>query len=153
VNVPEADAALVDVGDPVTIRAPALDGREFSGKVARTAGVLDLATRTLRTEIDVPNPSGDLRPGLYVQAVVELETRDAALALPKTAVRKDGDETVCFRFEAGKAVRTPIKIGLSNETTVEVVSGVEAGAAVIEKDIGSLADGQPVTSDAPKIAR
>ncbi|HEX5498661.1 MAG TPA: hypothetical protein VFX03_05515 [Thermomicrobiales bacterium] len=88
-----------------------------------------------------------------MQAVVELETRDAALALPKTAVRKDGDETVCFRFEAGKAVRTPIEIGLSNETTVEVVSGIEAGAAVIEKNIGSLADGQPVTSDAPKTAR
>ena len=58
VNVPEADAALVNSGDPVAIRAPALDDREFSGQVARTAGVLDAATRTLRTEIDVPNPRG-----------------------------------------------------------------------------------------------
>jgi len=148
VNVPEADATLVDVGDPVAIRVPALDGKEFSGQVARSARALDPTTRTLRTEIDVQNPAGELRPGMYVQAVIQFETRAAALSLPATALRSENGETACICVEDGKAVRRAVKTGLSDGKTVEIISGLRGNEAVVEKNVGSLADGQLVTAEA-----
>lgn len=148
VNVPEADAALVDVGDRVTIRVPALEGQEFSGQVARSARALDPATRTLRTEIDVPNPHGALRPGMYVQTAIQLESREAALSLPATALRSENGETACICVEDGKAARRTVKTGLSDGKAVEIVSGLAGDEIVVEKNVGSLADGQSVTAEA-----
>ena len=144
VNVPESDAALVDVGDSVTIRVPALDGKVFSGQVARSSSALGAATRTLRTEIDIANSDGALRPGMYVHATIELEAHDAAVSLPATSLRSENGETTCYCIENGKAVRREVKAGLSDGLSVEIVSGLKGDELVVEKNLGSLADGQQV---------
>lgn len=145
VNVPESDAALVDVGDAVTIRVPALDGKDFSGQVARRSSALDASTRTLRTEIDVTNADSALTPGMYVHAMIKLEVRDAALSLPATALRDENGETTCYCVAGGKAVRRKVETGLSDGVSVEIVSGLKSEEVVIEKNAGSLAEGQEVT--------
>jgi RND family efflux transporter MFP subunit len=129
----------------VTIRVPALDGKDFSGQVARRSSALDASTRTLRTEIDVTNADGALTPGMYVHATIKLEVRDAALSLPATALRDENGETTCYCVAGGKAVRRKVETGLSDGVSVEIVSGLKSEEVVIEKNVGSLAEGQEVT--------
>lgn len=72
-DIPELEAPLVDVGDRAFVRVQALGQDEIEGQVARTSWVLDPASRTLRVELDLPNPSGRLRPGLYATVRIMLE--------------------------------------------------------------------------------
>ncbi len=120
VNVPAFDAAWVKDGDPVSLRLHGAGGELYRGKVTRNARSLDPQARTLRTEIDVPNPDQRLRPGMYVQARITVEHR-GVWALPAAAVRTEGDQTFCYTVEAGKAVRTPLQVGLRGGGLVEVL--------------------------------
>jgi multidrug efflux pump subunit AcrA (membrane-fusion protein) len=163
VAVPEADAVWVGVGAPARVRVQALLGQEFSGKVTRTAWSLNSTTRTLRTEIDLPNPDGRLRPGMYAYATVSGEYRDV-LALPASAVVTQGDvnagyQTFCYVVEYGKVRRTPIDVGARNEELVEVLKKQTKPARpgdgprwepftgeeeVVKGDLSGLKDGQAV---------
>jgi RND family efflux transporter MFP subunit len=148
VDVPEMESTMVDRGDPATVRVQSLFGREFAGEVARTAWALDSAgaTRTLRTEIDVANDDGALRPGMYVYATIILDQRENALALPATAVRQHEGNASCFCVEDGKLAEKPITVGLSDGSDVEIVSGLAGDEAVVEKVNPSLSAGQPATA-------
>ncbi|HUY34752.1 MAG TPA: efflux RND transporter periplasmic adaptor subunit [Pirellulales bacterium] len=148
VDVPEMEATFVDRGDRATIRVQSLSGREFTGEVTRTAWALDStsASRTLRTEIDVPNPDGVLRAGMYVYATIVLDQRDDALALPATAIRSREGKASCFRVEDGKLIETPLVVGLSDGTDIEIISGLSGDEEVVQKVTPALADGQPVES-------
>ncbi|QDU18499.1 efflux RND transporter periplasmic adaptor subunit [Urbifossiella limnaea] len=107
VNVPEADAGLVDAGTAVSVALPTA-GAPVSGKVVRTSWALDPGSRTLRTEIDLPNPGGKVRPGMYVVAKLTAEL-PAEWAVPAAAVGKANDEPVVFLAEGGKAVRVAVQ--------------------------------------------
>jgi HlyD family secretion protein len=144
VGVPETDAPFVNTGDVALVRAPALVGRTFEGKVTRTSWALDSATRTLRAEIDLPNPDGVLRPGLYVYVAIVVEEHKDVLTLPSTAVFKDGEKALCVAVSGGRAHRKEIKVGLSDGKRTEVLSGLEEGERIVEANAASLADGQPV---------
>jgi RND family efflux transporter MFP subunit len=120
VDVPEADAVWVADGTPARVRLPALPGREFDAKVTRSTWTLDPQTRTLRAEIDVDNPRGLLRPGNYAYATIQLE-HAKTWTLPADAVVQ-GDQAYVFRVENGKAVRTPVELGLREGRLVEVLS-------------------------------
>jgi RND family efflux transporter MFP subunit len=120
VNVPGADALWLRDGDPVSFRLQGAGGELFTGKVTRNARALDPQARTLRTEIDVPNPRGKLLPGMYVQATIIVKHPDV-WTLPASAIVTEGDQTFCYRVERGTAVRTPLQVGLNGEDLVEVV--------------------------------
>ena len=104
VSVPEMFATAVEPGDRVRIRLQALAGKDFEGKVTRTSWTLDSKNRTLRTEIDVPNPGGNLRPGLYAYATVIVEEHPDVLTVPATAVVNEKDKSYCVAVVEGKAV-------------------------------------------------
>jgi multidrug efflux pump subunit AcrA (membrane-fusion protein) len=91
VDVPEAEAGLVADGTPAAVTAQALPGATFRGAGTRTAWGLDPRQRTLRAEIDLPNPDGKLRPGMYAYAVLSV-SRPGRLAVPATAVVAQGDQ-------------------------------------------------------------
>lgn len=156
VNVPETDAAWVNKDDAARVRVQALRGKEFLGNVTRISWALDYtggkAARTLRTEIDLPNPKGELRPGMYVLAAITVE-RAGVLTLPTSAVVTQGEQSHCFRVVDGKAVRTPVQVGLSGGGLVEVVKkrpnkdadwvDFTGDEQIVEKAAG-IADGQAV---------
>lgn len=148
IEVPEVDATLAGPADSATIHVQALAGRDFSGEITRTAWALDSTTRTLRVEIDVPNPDGALRPGMYVNAIIDLDQRQSALSLPAAAVRSQDGQSWCLCVEGGQVVKRPIITGLTNGAEVEVVSGLSADADVIQSNLGSLAEGQKVEARA-----
>ena len=114
--------------------------------------------RTLRTEVDLPNPEGKLLPGLYVDVTITVEHRDV-WALPASAVVTKEDESFCYRWENGKAVRTPLRLGLSGGGLVEVLkiqlkpvrSGgqkvwedVTGKEEIITSNLSAMTDGQAV---------
>ncbi|WP_165252030.1 efflux RND transporter periplasmic adaptor subunit [Paludisphaera soli] len=144
VGVPEVDATFVQPGDPAEVRVQALDGRTVKGAVSRISWSLDRATRTLRTEIDLDNPDGTLRPGLYAYVAIVAEERPDALTLPTTAIVKEGGETFCVLVEAGTASRRKLRLGLTGGGLVEILDGLEGGETVVAAEAASLADGQPV---------
>jgi RND family efflux transporter MFP subunit len=120
VNVPGADAPWIKDGDPVTLELQGAGGTVIQAKVTRNARSLDPQNRTLSTEIDVPNPSGNLLPGMYVQSRILVEHPNV-WTLPDSAVLTEGDQTFCFCIEEGKAVRTPLQVGLTGNGLIEVL--------------------------------
>ncbi len=156
VDVPESDAVWIKDGAAARVRVPILQDREFEGKIRRLSYSLKRQTRTLRAEIDLPNPDDLLRSGMYAYATIQVE-RSNTLTLPASAVFTQGDvnegyQDFCFLWDNGKVRRTPIKIGLRGEGRVEVLkkrgpagwedfTGTEK---VVESDIASLSDGQEV---------
>jgi RND family efflux transporter MFP subunit len=144
VGVPEVDAPFVQPGDRAEVRLQALEGRVVEGKVSRISWSLDRATRTLRAEIDLENPDGTLRPGLYAYVTIVAEEHPDALTLPAAAIIRDGSESSCMVVEGGKARQRGLRLGLSDGKVVEVTSGLEGGEAVVAANAGSLSDGQAV---------
>ena len=144
VDIPETYATDVNKGDRATVKLQAMKGRIVEGTVTRTAWALDSKTRTIRTEIDIPNPGGKLRPGLYAYATVIVEEHRDVLTIPTTAVISEKDKVFCVVIMDGKAVRKPIETGLSDGGRTEVVSGLQGSERVVKANASSLAAGQAV---------
>lgn len=119
VDVPENDAVLVSPGAKAVVRVQALKGEEFEGVVKRTAWALDPKNRTLRTEIDLPNPERRLRPGMYAFATIHMSVDDAWV-LPAAAVATQGDKSTCFLAMDGKAQQVMVQLGLRDGTNIQV---------------------------------
>jgi HlyD family secretion protein len=144
VDVPETFAAAVTPGDRALVRLQAPGDRAVEGKVTRTSYALDVATGTLRVEIDLPNPDGTLRPGLYANTTIVAEEHPDALTVPATAIARDGDKTFCVVVAGGRATRTPVTVGLGDGTNAEILSGLGPEDVVVKANAASLTDGQPV---------
>jgi len=149
VMVPEADAALVAEKTPVELTIPALKGPPLKDAVTRTSWSLEPGARTLRVEVERPNPDERLRPGMFVSATLTAALPQA-WTLPATAVVKQGDDRVCFVVQGDKAVRTVVQVGATDGKAVEVFrlgmaepTGQEKVAAVA----AGLTDGARVTVD------
>jgi RND family efflux transporter MFP subunit len=120
INIPGSDAPWIHDGDSVSLRLQGAGGELYQGKVTRTARSLNPQARTLRTEIDLPNPHGKLLPGMHVQATLTVEHR-GVWTLPASAVVTEGEHTYCYQVVEGKAVRMPLQVGLSGGGLVEVL--------------------------------
>lgn len=150
VSVPEMYATEVEPGDRVLIRLQAITAKEVEGKVTRISWTLDAKNRTLRAEIDLPNAKGTLRPGLYAYATVIVEEHPDALTLPATAVGRDGEQAFCVAIRDGRAMRLPVKVGLSDGTHTEIAAGLEPTETVAKAGVASLTTGQSVEPIKPE---
>ncbi|HVT27015.1 MAG TPA: efflux RND transporter periplasmic adaptor subunit [Lacipirellulaceae bacterium] len=144
VEIPELEAASVDVDDPATISIQAMPGKTISAAVTRTSWSLYTANRSLRAEIDVPNTQSLLRPGMYATATILLDKRNNALTLPATAIGWDGEQAYCWCIESGKAVRHNVTLGLRSSPEVEVLTGLGEDDVVILEGNESLQSGENV---------
>jgi HlyD family secretion protein len=149
VDVPDTDAPLVDRDDHAVLRVPVLDNKEFPASVTRTAWALDPDTRTLRTEVDVPNESGELRPGMYAVATITLAQSPDALVIPTTAVRTEDRKASCFCIQDGKLVKKSVTLGLKSGKEVVVTSGLTAADVIVEKPTSDLKEGQAAEASEP----
>jgi multidrug efflux pump subunit AcrA (membrane-fusion protein) len=155
VDVPEPEAPFVRRGAPVRVRIQALNDREFEATVTRTSWALDPASRTLRTEIEVPNPKDELRPGMYAYAILTAEHADA-FTLPAAALLRQDDAYYCWQFLDGKAVQTLVRPGPRIGPRIEVLKkrlpgpkgrwqDFTGGEQILLGDLAALADGQEVS--------
>lgn len=145
VAVPEVYAPAVRPGLPATIDLPSYPGQHFSGKVARSAESIDPATRTLRTEIDVPNRDGKLFPGSYAQVHFGLNVTTARISVPVNALlfRAEGPRAAVVGSD-GKVHLKSVTIGQDYGTDVEILSGLDANDSIVLNPSDSLEDGQSV---------
>ncbi len=157
VDIPEQDANYVHAGTKATVLAKAYRDQPIPASVTRTSWALNVTSRTLRAEIDLPNTDSQLLPGMYAYAKVIIE-RPAVRALPLAALTHSGDQTYCWRYENGHAVRTEVQTGVSDGDWIEVTnwqlpptaSGedpwapVSGSEQVIMGDLTILAEGSPV---------
>jgi RND family efflux transporter MFP subunit len=144
IHIPEMYSTEVEPGKRALIKVQAMRGRTVEGKVTRTSWALDPKTRTIRTEIDIPNPGDTLRPGLYVYATVILEEHKDVLTVPTAAIVKRDDKPFCVVAAQGKAHWAPIVTGLDDGTLTEIVSGVKETDEVVKAGSGSLQEGQAI---------
>ncbi len=144
VNVPEMFATEVEPGDRVLIRLQAIAGRNFEAKVTRTSWMLDAKNRSLRAEIDVPNPKGFLRPGLYAYATIVVDEHANVLCIPTSALIRQDPNVFCVVVKEGQAVRKLVTVGLDDGTRAEILSGLSGDNRIVKAYASSLIDGQRV---------
>lgn len=144
IPVPESSVRYIRVGDPVAVHVPSLN-RTFPGKVARFSVDVREDTRTMHTEVDVPNPDRVLIPGVYAEATLTLEKRDNVLAVPLQAVNHEPNQTTVYVVDQTDEVKDrPVTLGLETASEAEVVSGLAEGESVIVSDRSGLKRGQYV---------
>ena len=145
VFVPEPEVPFITNGLPAQVVVEELAGKVFTGSVTRYANALDEATKTMLVEIELPNPTGALRPGMYASVKLEVERKRDALLVPVAALLVEKAGTSVFTVAEGKARKTPVVLGFNDGVNVEITGGLTADQAVILLGKQPLADGQPVT--------
>lgn len=144
IPVPEAYVRYVRIGDPVSVRVPSL-GRTFPGKVARFSVDVRSDTRTMHTEVDVPNPQRIMLPGLYAEADLQLDRKENIPSVPVQALIHEGDKTSVFVVDTnGTVEQRAVQVGLETSNFAEIVSGLNEGEQVVVSDRGSLKSGEKV---------
>jgi RND family efflux transporter MFP subunit len=144
--VPESLVPTVHIGQEVEVRVPTL-GRSFPGRVSRFADKVATATRTMETEVDVPNPNLVLIPGMYAEADLTTDHRSGVLTVPITAVDAGGDEAsgqVTVVTPENRIEIRKIQLGAQTESKIEVRSGLREGDMVVTGNRSSLRQGQQV---------
>ena len=149
-DVPQAFAPSIRVGEEAKVAVRNFRGRTFSGRVVRTAGALDPASRTLRTQIDLPNPTGELLPGMYVDISLDVAISHKAVRVPSSAVIADSRGVhVAVVDESGKVHLVAVTPGPDDGNTIELVAGLSGGEQVISTPPSAVTDGmqvQPVST-------
>jgi HlyD family secretion protein len=150
VQVPDRDVVLTDRGDPSLVKVDALGGQAFSSTVARVAESEDPNSRTMRVEIDLPNPKGQLREGMYGTATITLEPVSTNLTVPPACVveRTSKGRAFIYVVRDGVARRTDVELGTDNGMLVEILSGLKPDDAVIVHSGVPLEDGLAVVASA-----
>jgi multidrug efflux pump subunit AcrA (membrane-fusion protein) len=139
-NVLEKDISLVKTGMKVKILTEAYPDKPFEGTIVRINKALDLATRTLQTEISVPNPGRLLKPGMFARIEIALKEKPAALVVPRTAVLGEEGKQFVFTVEGNQAFRKPVVTGIEQEGLIEIVEGVKEGDKIVVRGQESLRD-------------
>lgn len=144
IPVPESYVRYIKIGEPISVRVPSLD-RSFAGKVSRFSVDVKEDTRTMHTEVDVPNPNHVLIPGMFAEATLILESRPNALAVPVQAVSQEGGRPSLYIVSANHIIEVrPVTLGLQTSYNVEVASGASEGEQVVISDRSSLKPGEAV---------
>ncbi|HWB08687.1 MAG TPA: efflux RND transporter periplasmic adaptor subunit [Pirellulales bacterium] len=145
VYVRDIDVPYLDRGDEAVVRIDALQGEEFRGKIDRFAEFEDPANRTMRAEIDLPNPTGRLREGMYGAVTILLEEPTNRLTIPSGALHEhtsEGEGTV-YVVHGHVANETHIRVGRDDGLRAEVIEGLDEDDQVVVSYSGSLEDGEP----------
>jgi len=145
VSVPQSNAPAIRAGLPAYIELREYPGQKFSGKVVRTADAIDPATRTLLTEIDVPNPRGHLLPGSYAEVHFAVPVQITRLSIPVNALlfRPEGPRVAVVGSDH-KVHLKAISIGRDYGTKVEILGGLDAKDQIVVNPADSLEEGQEV---------
>ncbi|MGC9362833.1 MAG: efflux RND transporter periplasmic adaptor subunit, partial [Candidatus Syntrophosphaera sp.] len=133
IDVIESDYAKVKKGMPATVTTDMYPDKVFAGKLSRLAPILREESRQARAEIDIPNPSGSLKPGMFVEVRLEFARHEDALAVPEAAVvEKNGKKGVFLVDEtAMTADFIPITAGITYDGFTEVLEPSLDGKVVI----------------------
>ncbi|AHG91806.1 efflux transporter, RND family, MFP subunit [Gemmatirosa kalamazoonensis] len=141
INVPEAAAAQLHPGSDAEIVVQSLGGARFTGRVVRTSGAVEAATRTMLAEVDVPNPNAALLPGMYAQVRLAVRNVTPGVLLPANALVSGPNGPQVALLRGGRVHFTKVELGRDFGTEIEVLSGLDEGATVVVNPSDAVAEG------------
>lgn len=145
VGIPQDVAPSIKAGEKATITVREFAGQSFEGTIARTAGALDMATRTMNTEVRVPNPDNKLLAGMYAEVSLTLPLPHRVLEVPATTLYNDSKGLRVAIVDAESKIRfAPITIERDAGTTILVSTGLEGTERVVKLASVQLGEGAQV---------
>jgi RND family efflux transporter MFP subunit len=130
VHIPEQNLSAVRVGQTALVTTQAFSGQIFRGRVRRISPVVDPASGTITVTLAL-DPKGKLRPGMFASVKLATETRPNVLAVPRLALLRRGETNVVYRVASDSVMPRQLKIGLSDTSHVEIISGIDVGDTVV----------------------
>jgi len=153
IPVPETYVRYVRVGDSALVTVPALS-HTYTGRIARFSVDVKEDTRTMHTEVDIPNADRKLITGLYAEATLSLDQKASAIAVPLQAITQTGDQATVFVVTAiGVIDVRKVSLGIQTATDAEALSGLAEGEQVVVSDRSGLKPGQKVRPSPVQLAR
>jgi membrane fusion protein, multidrug efflux system len=147
VEVQERDISRIKIASVAKVYVDAYPGRVFDAKAVRIVHSLDPRTRTLGVEMEIANPDGALKPGMYSRVELVIDHHPKAVLIENEAIRNEGDTAVVFTVDKGVVGRRVIKPGVTQGTLVEVVNGLQGTEQVIVEGKELVRDGQKVRAE------
>jgi HlyD family secretion protein len=144
-NIVEKDLKELQSGDATRVEVDAFPGETFAGRIARVSPVLDPATRTAPIEIEIPNGSSRLKPGMYARVNITTDTKKDALVVPANAVVDLGGRRGVFTPLNESAVFRSLQVGTERSDVIEILGGLAEGDTVITTGAGALRDGDRIS--------
>jgi RND family efflux transporter MFP subunit len=148
IPVPERAVPDIHIGETVAVDVSALD-KTFDGKIVRFSDNIDMTTRTMHTEVQVPNPQYEIVPGMYASVKIPIHSANNALVIPIQAVQNAGEGQGQVLVVGGdnKIEQRQVTLGLQTANEVEVLSGLREGEMIIFGEQVQYKPGQSVTPD------
>lgn len=143
-DVPESEVRFSRPGTEALLHLDALPGRNVQGKVSRSSGALDPVMRTMRIEIDIPNPDGAILPGMFARVDLGVERHPNVLVIPSKAVGGTHDKSFVFVSLGGKARKVSVTLGTHDGEWCEARTGLTGDESVIVPEGRTLVDGMAV---------
>jgi membrane fusion protein (multidrug efflux system) len=144
VFIPERELKRLKPGQTAAVQVDAVPGRTFVARVSLVSPTVDTQTATFKTTVEVTDPSGELRPGMFARIGIVFERKPEALQIPRVAlVETDGERSV-FVVQNGVARQRPVETGLADAGNVEILGGLSGDEQVIVVGQGGLKDGNKV---------
>jgi RND family efflux transporter MFP subunit len=146
VEVPQSAALAIDAGQQAAVTVTERPGRTYTAIVSRSAQSVDMAARTMLTEVQVDNRDGSLIPGMYGQVTFDLAQSHPSLVIPSTALVIDKNGTHVVTVEADDTVHfVPVDIGQDMGSQVEITQGLHGGERLVSNPSDLLSNGQKVS--------
>ncbi len=146
VAVPELEAAFVKKDQPIKVSVEGLPGRPFDGKITRFSYALDDATKTMLAEAELPNPTRELRPGMFATIKIGIERKTDTLLVPVESLFVEKTKNSVFTVTDNKAKKVAVKAGFNDGVSIEILDGLKGSEPVILVGKQILNDGQPVNA-------
>lgn len=151
VDVPQAYAVDVQPGQQAEVALRDLPGKRFTGTVARTAGALNGASRTLRAEVQVDNRQGELLPGMYAEVKFTLARTRRSVLISAEALVVNGSGTQVLTVSQDQKVHyLPVRVGRDLGTQIEIIDGLKGAETLVSVPSDTLTNGQQVRIAAPE---
>ena len=150
VEVQERDISRVKPGSVAKVFVDAYPGRVFEAKATRIVHSLDPRTRTLGVEMEIANPDGALKPGMYARVELVIDHHPKAVLIENEAIRNEGDTPIVFTVDKGVVGRRTVTLGVTQGTLVEVLKGLSGTEQVIVEGKELVRNGQKVRAEVAK---
>jgi membrane fusion protein (multidrug efflux system) len=145
VNVLEKDIPLVSIGAKASLRVDAFPGKRFEGAITRFSNAVDLSTRTMAVQIDIPNPDHLLKPGMFASVTLVVDVHMGAITVPTPALLKDEKGFFLYALNGNSAHRKPLTLGIEQNGRTEILAGLDGSETIITTGQQFVKDGAPVT--------
>lgn len=143
-HVPEREMSKLQIDFPASLTADAIPDSEFRGKILRISPIVDAGTGTFKVTVEVNDKTRKLKPGMFTRVKIIYDTHENTLLVSKNAILSEDTETWVFVVNDDTATKKEVKIGYSNSTHVEILSGLNVDDIIVTTGLSSLKDGSKI---------